>query len=163
MAGAALGGGAFGNQDEQDALELVRATRRVEHEQKGSELAVKRDYAGALIEWQEALKWDSGNDPLKTGEILYRIGQLQNVLGERPLALETWTQSAAVIGQAEQAAATEPDPTRQIAAWARVAEGNYRAGRWKAACVAAEKAYRGDQQHFELLRSMRCDRMGINF
>ena len=71
VATAALGSEKLGDKDKADGLDVYRALRRVEYEQKGYGLLLERKPAEARQAFEEALKWTPGGD----------VGVLGNVLG----------------------------------------------------------------------------------
>ncbi len=68
---AALGSQKLGDQDKADGLDVYRALRRVEYEEKGDRLLLlDKKYAGARRNYEEALKWTPGGDVGVVGNLV---------------------------------------------------------------------------------------------
>jgi tetratricopeptide (TPR) repeat protein len=160
MAGAALGSTAIGSKDEQDAVDLVRTLRRTEHEEKADQLANKKDYPKAIEELDQALSWNLGKDPIKTGELYLKQRLYYKELGDeakaeeaRQKALEAWG-SAEKAARAQESQATTYDRGE---VWAKLASRYYAAHAIKQACDAAKKAMDLNGLYEDYWTTMHCD------
>ncbi len=75
VATAALGSETLGDKDKADGLDVYRALRRVEYEQKGHSLLLENKPAEARQAFEEALKWTPGGEVGVLGSVVGGIAE----------------------------------------------------------------------------------------